>query len=264
MSPLFGRRGRHSDEADELAGRDHDDYDDYDEQPAEHADRHHDGPFDLEDAPPGVSRLDFGAVWVPVLPGIDISIASTEPEGQGQVVGVVLTEGNSVLQLHAFAAPRNTPIWADVRTEIREQLGQVAGSASESDGRFGPELRARVPATLPDAAPGSAPTLQDARFLGVDGPRWFLRGLITGPAAVDRSAAHRLEEAFAQVVVVRGGEAMPPREMLPLRPPREAVEAHDAPGEGDDLGEPGAEAGTDERPRGMPMPERGPEITEIR
>lgn len=263
MSPLFGRRARHpDDEPDDLEDRGYAG-DETGRDGASRGDHGSDGegPFDLEDAPPGVSRLDFGAVWVPVLPGIDISIASTEPEGQGQVVGVVLTEGNSVLQLHAFAAPRNTPIWADVRAEIREQLGQVAGSASEVDGRFGPELRARVPAALPDAAPGSAPTLQDARFLGVDGPRWFLRGLVTGPAAVDRAAAHRLEDAFAQVVVVRGGEAMPPREMLPLRPPREAVEAHDAPDEDDGLGD---DRDAEEGPRGMPMPERGPEITEIR
>ena len=52
----------------------------------------------------------------------------------------------------------------------------------EVDGPFGTELRARVPAEGPA---GQQPQLAPARFLGVDGPRWFLRGLVTGPAATE-------------------------------------------------------------------------------
>jgi hypothetical protein len=62
-----------------------------------------------------------------------------------------------------------------------------------------------------------------ARFLGVDGPRWFLRGMISGPAAGSPEAAAALEEAFHAIVVVRGTEPMPVREQLPLTLPAEAA-----------------------------------------
>ena len=62
-----------------------------------------------------------------------------------------------------------------------------------------------------------------ARFLGVDGPRWFLRGLISGPAASSPEAAAQLEAAFQGIVVVRGTEPMPVREQLPLTLPPQAA-----------------------------------------
>ena len=63
-----------------------------------------------------------------------------------------------------------------------------------------------------------------ARFVGVDRPRWFLRGLLSGPAAVDGGAAERLVFALRGTVVVRGTEAMPIRDPLPLRLPPEALQ----------------------------------------
>ncbi len=57
------------------------------------------------------------------------------------------------------------------------------------------------------------------RFIGVDGPRWFLRGLFQGRAAVDAAAAGPLVAAIRQSVVVRDKEARPVREPLPLRLP---------------------------------------------
>jgi hypothetical protein len=62
-----------------------------------------------------------------------------------------------------------------------------------------------------------------ARFLGVDGPRWFLRGMISGPAAESAEAAEQVEGVFRQIVVVRGTEPMPVREQLPLTLPPQAA-----------------------------------------
>jgi hypothetical protein len=62
-----------------------------------------------------------------------------------------------------------------------------------------------------------------ARFVGVDGPRWFLRGMISGPAAESPEAAAALEQAFRQIVVVRGTAPMPVREQLPLTLPPQAA-----------------------------------------
>jgi hypothetical protein len=199
------------------------------------------GPWDVADAPDDeVPRFDLGAVQLPIAEGMELRV-----DVQDQlVVAATLIDGHSMLQIHAFAAPKSSGIWADVRGEIAESLRGSGGEASDQDGPFGAELRARIPVE----APGQGPTLQPARFIGVDGPRWFLRGLLTGPAATDPVQAKRLEEVFRGTVVDRGGEAMAPRELLALRLPKEATEHAPA---------------DPERP-GLEMLERGPEITETR
>ena len=131
----------------------------------------------------------------------------------------------------------------DEAPRILKAVRESGGEANDDSGPFGTELKARIPVE----APGAGPSLQPARFIGVDGPRWFLRGMLTGPAATDPVQAKRLEEIFRGTVVVRGGEAMAPRELLPLRLPREAVE------------HPPAEAASPE----LEIFQRGPEITEI-
>lgn len=207
------------------------------------------GPWDLDDAPDdGLARIDLGALLVPVSEGLEVRVDMQDQT----VVAATLVDGNSAMQVHAFAAPRSSGIWAEVREEIADSLRQSGGSAEAAEGPFGAELRARVPATGPDGQPlpGHSAPLQPMRFLGVDGPRWFLRGLLTGPAATDPTRARRLLDAFRGTVVVRGGEAMAPREMLPLRLPKEAMAAAPEPAE-------------PARPR-LEMLERGPEITETR
>ncbi len=67
--------------------------------------------------------------------------------------------------------------------------------------------------------------MNQVRFTGVDGPRWFLRGLFTGAAADNPAAAAPLEALMREVVVVRGDHPMPPRDMLELRLPPEAAQA---------------------------------------
>jgi Protein of unknown function (DUF3710) len=87
--------------------------------------------------------------------------------------------------------------------------------------------------------------------MGVDGPRWFLRGLISGPAATDRTLAAPLEDVFADIVVVRGEHAEPPRKPLEIQLPEEARQA--------------LEGQLAEQDQGLLNPfERGPEITETR
>jgi hypothetical protein len=94
---------------------------------------------------------------------------------------------------------------------------------------------------------------QQVRFVGFDGPRWLLRGVFLGAAAVDDRTAEVFEDIFSACVVTRGNQPMAPGEMLPLQLPDDAV----AELEDDD------EEGDDGRPPLDPF-ERGPEITEIR
>ena len=65
---------------------------------------------------------------------------------------------------------------------------------------------AQVPAEPGQPASG----MRLVRFVGVDGPRWFLRGLFTGPAADGGEQAELLEEVLRDVVVVRGEHPVPP------------------------------------------------------
>ena len=93
------------------------------------------------------------------------------------------------------------------------------------DGPFGPELAGTILAAPPAqlGQPAPQPVRRPARFLGGDGPRWFLRGMMSGPAAADPEAAAVLEEAFRSIVVVRGSQPMPVREQLPLTVPPQAA-----------------------------------------
>jgi hypothetical protein len=63
------------------------------------------------------------------------------------------------------------------------------------------------------------------RFVGVDGPRWFLRAMMVGAIAQDRSKAARFEDALRNVVVVRGNDPLPVRDPVPLQLPKEIVAA---------------------------------------
>ena len=113
-------------------------------------------------------------------------------------------------------------------------------------GPFGRELLARLPVRTAEGRTGHRP----ARFIGHDGPRWFLRGVLTGRAAIEPQDAAELEDVFADVVVVRGSQPRAPRDLLPLVVPgqRKTVPPEGAPADG--------------RPALDPLT-RGPEITEI-
>jgi hypothetical protein len=198
------------------------------------------GPWDVADVPDETERFDLGGLRLAVPEGAQVQIEVAE-----DLLLPTIFYGEAALQLSAFAAPRRAGIWDEVRAEIAEAVRADGGTAEEVPGPFGTELRAQVPVQAPD---GSA-ALQPARFVGVDGPRWFLRGLFTGAAVADREQAAPLEEALRQTVVVRGNDAMAPREPIVLRVPREVLDAAGVP--------------ADQQHAFDPF-ERGPEITEVR
>jgi hypothetical protein len=181
------------------------------------------GPWDEADAPDdGVARIDLGSLRLPAVPGMELRV---DVNAQQKVIGATLRSGESLLQVSAFAAPRAAGIWDDVRADLARSASGQGGRLQEVEGPFGPELAGSVLAT-PPAQPGQPapkPVRRAARFLGVDGPRWFLRGMLSGPAAESPEAADVLEEAFRQIVVVRGHDPMPVREQLPLTLPPQAA-----------------------------------------
>lgn len=202
------------------------------------------GPWDVAQLPQdGINRIDLGGLLVPVAEGTEVRV--DVDQSSGAVVSATVATAGSAMQVMAFAAPRTSGIWTEVREEILASITGGGGQARVVEGRYGPEIVASVPT-------GTANQFAPARFLGADGPRWFLRGLIQGSAATDPARDPALLTAFGQIVVVRGEEAMAVRDPIPLRLPAEAVEQ--AAGE---AGQP--PAGPD-----LSLPERGPEITETR
>ena len=206
------------------------------------------GPWDAGEAFPAQERVDLGSLQVPVGPEHEIQLVMAEQHG----AWVTVKYRESEVQIQAFAAARRSALWDDVRAEIAAEVHTAGGRSQESEGSFGIELMAQVP--LEPGQPASGMRL--VRFVGIDGPRWFVRGLFTGPAADGGEQAELLEEVLRDVVVVRGEHPVPPREILELRLPPEARQA---------LEEQAAAEGEENRFRGDLNPfERGPEFTETR
>ncbi|QBR75465.1 DUF3710 domain-containing protein [Microbacterium sediminis] len=178
------------------------------------ADRAQNGPFDESEANPVRPYIDLGGLKV--LPREGLNLRLEVEDKSKRIVAIGLDYAGSTLQVQPFAAPRTTGLWGETREQIREQVRQQGGRVEERGGPFGPELLAEVPTA--DASGGSSMRL--ARFVGVDGPRWFLRGVIGGAAASDPAAAEQVEDLFRSLVVVRGGNPMPPRDLIPLKMPQ--------------------------------------------
>jgi hypothetical protein len=194
------------------------------------------GPWDITEvsAEQREGMLDLGSLLIPTTSGVEVQVQVDEQSGR--ISGVTLVCGSAAVQVQAFAAPKSSGIWDEVRGTLRGSIGSGGGIVDEAEGEFGPELRARVPQ--------GAGGLQPARFVGVDGPRWFLRGVFLGAASGPKGTP-ATSAAFRSVVVRRGSDPMAPGDPLPLALP-----------EASSPGNPAAPA--------LNPFVRGPEITEIR
>ena len=249
MSPLFRRR-RQEDDVEEAgdaveAVEEAPDADDAPVASSDDYDRSA-GPWDVSEVDSTETYVDLGALRVPGREGMELRLEIDETAGRVTSATVQL-EGSAV-QLQVFAAPRTEGIWAEIRDEIAAGITRQGGTVDEVPGPFGRELIARIPVRTADGRTGHQP----ARFAGVDGPRWFLRAVFHGLAVHEPEKAAVVEDVVRGVVVVRGAEAMAPRELLELRLPEQPADA-DAPEEPEGDG----------RDPLKPF-ERGPEITEIR
>jgi hypothetical protein len=177
------------------------------------ADRDTAGPLDESEANAVRPYVDLGGVKI--VPRPELQLRLEVEEGTKRVVAVGLDYAGSTLQVQPFAAPRSSGLWHEIRAQIGEQIKKQGGRTTQQEGPFGPELLAELPVVA--GAPGAS---RMARFIGVDGPRWFLRGVIAGEGVVDREAAEKVEDLFRSIVVVRGNTPMPPRDLIPLHMPQ--------------------------------------------
>lgn len=182
------------------------------------ADRATKGPFDISEVSGVRPYVDLGGVKI--VPRADLHLRLEVEEASKRVVAVGLEYRGSTLQVQPFAAPRSSGLWHEIRAQILEQLASQGARAKSATGPFGPEIFAEIPVTTEGKQ-----SMRLARFIGVDGPRWFLRGVIAGKGATDAGAAAEVEELFRSIVVVRGSAPMPPRDLIQLTMPAAAAQA---------------------------------------
>jgi hypothetical protein len=196
------------------------------------------GPYDItevdsisstEESP----KIDLGSLILTAVPGSELRLQVAEETGEivsAMLVIETIVEPpasanqqrqtySSALELGAYAAPRSGGLWADLRDEISRSATEAGGTASLGEGPFGVELRRLIPVTTPDGEEGYQPS----RMWVAEGPRWLLRGIVYGQAAIeddtDSPVVADVLDAFRQVIVRRGDEAMAPGDLLPLTMP---------------------------------------------
>jgi hypothetical protein len=178
------------------------------------ADRRTAGPLDVTEVQGVKPYVDFGSLRIPSRENLAMRLEVEE--SSQRIVAVSMDFGGSSLQLQAFAAPKNEGVWHEIRTQMRESLASQGGETEERIGSLGPELIAKIP--LNDES-GKQAGHRLAKFIGVDGPKWFLRGVVGGAALNDARAAADIDDLFRSVVVVRGDVPLPPKDLLPLSIP---------------------------------------------
>jgi hypothetical protein len=168
-----------------------------------------DGPFDVEEFDDAtvvtVGRHDLGSVLIPENEGAELAI---EVNQQGVPTMVWMVTPNGRYNITAYAAPKTGNLWREVVTEIAESLRNDSAQVSVEDGPWGREVVGVM-------TNGPEPVVM--RFVGVDGPRWMVRGAAIGTPESAAAIAADVRSALADTVVRRGDTPQPVRAMLNLQ-----------------------------------------------
>ncbi|MFE9557813.1 DUF3710 domain-containing protein [Streptomyces sp. NPDC006703] len=152
------------------------------------------GPWDVSEAPVlGPDRIDLGGLRIPSPAGLEI-----QPMRDGaDILAVTAILGSTAIQLQAFHA-RDGSSWEIIRHQMKDRMQAQGGVVKEWAGTVGVELRAKMPVTNQSGRRA----IQDVKILGRDGPRWILRGIVTGLGADADSRDEWPYEMFMNTVVV--------------------------------------------------------------
>jgi len=175
------------------------------------ADRAEKGPFNVSEIGLLTPYLDFGAIRISPHP--EMKIRADIDDKSKRVIALTLEVDSHRIQLQAFAATKNDGLWETTKRALAEGIASQGGSAEELNGPLGPELHAAMPVVV-----GDTKVMRKSVFVGVDGPRWFLRGVMSGPELLGQNY-ERLISIFRSTAVNRGDIAMPPGDLLPLKLP---------------------------------------------
>jgi hypothetical protein len=172
-------------------------------------DRQSAGPFDITELVQVRPSIDFGAIQLPLRD--DVVYKLEVEEATSKIVALTVEHNGSALQLQAFSAPASDGVWHEIRSSLGQSILAQNGRTEQVVGPLGPELNAQIPNV--DGG------FRLAKFIGVDGPKWFLRGVISGLALGDVLSMSHVIDIFRSVAVVRGSQPMPPKELLELVAP---------------------------------------------
>lgn len=178
------------------------------------ADRGTAGPFDSSEVEFTGQYLDLGAIKLPTKEGMQVRLEVEE--NSQRIVAVTLDYDDSSLQLQAFSAPKSEGLWHNIRQQLNDSVLAQGGTAEARVGSLGPELLAKMP--ISDSS-GRQVGTRYTRFVGVDGPKWFLRGQIAGAAITDPKAAADIDDLFRSITVHRDLSPLPPGDLLVLQMP---------------------------------------------
>ncbi|MCH9730356.1 MAG: DUF3710 domain-containing protein [Actinomycetia bacterium] len=172
------------------------------------------GPFDIDDfddpAVAAVARLDLGSVLVPMP---DAGQVQVELGNTGVPSAVWVVTPNGRFTVAAYAAPKSAGLWREVAAELADSLRKDVPKVSIEDGPWGREVIGV-----------GAENAGVVRFIGVDGYRWMIRCVVSGPHDRIDALAEQARDALADTVVRRGDTPMPVRTPLPIELPEPMAE----------------------------------------
>ncbi|MGZ8801801.1 MAG: DUF3710 domain-containing protein [Mycobacterium sp.] len=167
------------------------------------------GPFDIDDfddpSVAAVARLDLGSVLIPMP---DAGQVQVELSNTGVPSAIWVVTANGRFTIAAYAAPKSAGLWREVASELAETLRKDVPKVSIEDGPWGREV-----------VGVGAESAGAVRFIGVDGYRWMIRCVVSGPHDRIGALAEQAREALADTVVRRGDTPMPVRTPLPIQLP---------------------------------------------
>lgn len=178
----------------------------------EPTDRAENGPFDVDELGMLTPYLDFGSLRISPVQGI--TIRADVEEQTKRIVSLSLEQDGHKLQVQAFSTSKSDGLWDFTMNAIAKGITEQNGIAEIIQGALGPELRVQTSVTE-----NGKRFLRESRFIGVDGPRWFLRGVLTGPEIYQPDTYMKLVSLFRSVAVNRGDTPLPPGELLPITLP---------------------------------------------
>jgi len=185
-----------------------------------------DGPFDFDEVDldaDDIERLDLGAVIFTPFDGMNLQLQVDEQTNHVQAVLAAL--GNSAIEVSLFAAPGQTSMLSEIRHDMAKATEEVGGTMQMGEGPFGTELR-RV---IPMKDPQGNDAFHVSRTWFAQGPRWLLRGVVMGEAALE-SGTEGLSEAFYEFfcncVVRRDEQPRVPGDLIPMQLPEGLVPTH--------------------------------------
>jgi len=179
------------------------------------------GPRDASEVDAGTGYVDLGSLLIPAIPGMQLRTQLAED--RRTVLRALLVLGSSGVQVSLAAAPRSGGVWDELREQIRQGMEADGATVADVRTRYGEELLADLLVALPD---GSRATSR-MRVIGREGPRWFARIDVLGPAAQSLEAGRAVEQVIDRMVVVRDGAPRARLDLLPLHVPEGAVEVPD-------------------------------------